>query len=304
MLETAELEVFATIVAKSSLSRAATELGMPRATLSRKLAALEERLGVRLLQRTTRSLRLTDAGSTFLRHAELVLDAARTAEACLEPSTTKLSGRVRVSMPPMTSSGLPELLASFARLYPEIALELHVANRRVDLRREGYDVAIRATDALEPGLVARTLSRVRLVGVASPGYLAAHGVPSSAKDLGQHQLLMGFDRDERAQSHWIVAGRKVRLSGAVFSNDPHLVLRFALRGLGIAYLPATLVATPLARGELVRVLPQALRLEGAISIVHAEKKLMPPQVRAFVDYIIARGPAALSATSAADFVSD
>jgi DNA-binding transcriptional LysR family regulator len=304
MLETAELEVFATIVAKSSLSRAATELRMPRATLSRKLAALEQRLGVRLLQRTTRSLRLTDAGTEFLRHAELVLAAARAAEASLKRPTTKLSGPVRVSMPPMTSSALPELLAGFARQHPEVALELHVANRRVDLRREGYDAAIRATGALEPGLVARTLSRVRLVGVASPAYLAAHGPPGSVKELSQHRILMGFDRDERAQTHWIVAGRRLKLSGALFSNDPHLVLRFALRGLGIAYLPATLVATPLARGELVLVLPQALRLEGAISIVHAEKKLMPPQVRAFVDYVIARGPSALSATSAADFVSD
>lgn len=304
MLETSELEVFAMVVAKSSLSRAAKELRMPRATLSRKLSALEERLGVRLLQRTTRSLRLTDAGQTFLRHAERVLEAARAAEASLEPTSAVLGGRVRVSMPPMTGSGLPELLASFARLHPGVALELHVSNRRVDLRREGYDAAIRATSSLEPGLVARSLARVRLVGVASPAYVAEHGAPSSAKELAQHRLLMSFDADERAQTHWVVGGRKRKLVGALFSNDPHLVLRFALRGLGIAYLPATLVATPLARGELVAVLPHALQLAGGISIVYTERKLMRPEVRAFVDYVIARGAAALSATNASDFVSD
>lgn len=300
MLETDELRIFAKVVATSSISRAAVELDMPRATLSRKLAGLEERLGARLLQRTTRSMTLTEAGRTFHRHAELVLDAAAAAEASVRPSASKLSGRVRVSMPPMVGSGLPELLADFAHAQPDVQLELHVSNRVVDLRREGYDVAIRATASLEPGLVARTLSRVRLVGVAAPSYLAAHGTPSSVRQLGEHRLLMGFERQERAQSHWRVASRQMKLSGALFSNDPHLLLRFALRGLGIAYLPATLVATPVARGELALVLPKALRLEGSVSIVHAERKLMAPQVRAFVDYVIEQGPAALRLPSAAD----
>jgi DNA-binding transcriptional LysR family regulator len=300
MLETDELLVFAKVVATSSISRAAAELGMPRATLSRKLAGLEERLGARLLRRTTRSMTLTDAGRTFHRHAELVLDAARAAEASVRTSGGSLSGRVRVSMPPMTGSGLPELLASFAREQPQVQLELHVSNRVVDLRREGYDAAIRATGSLAPGLVARTLSRVRLVGVAAPGYLARHGTPGSARELSAHRCLMGFDHEGHAQTHWLVAGRKTKLPGAVFCNDPHLVLRFALRGLGIAYLPATLVATPLARGELVQVLPKALRLEGTVAIVHTERKLMAPQVRAFIDYVIAHGPAALGQPSAAD----
>ena len=301
MLETEELLVFAKVVATSSVSRAASELGMPRATLSRKLAMLEERLGVRLLQRTTRSMTLTEAGQTFHRHAELVLDAARLAEASVRQAEPGASGSLRVSMPPMTGSGLPELLAEFARAHPNVRLQLHVSNRTVDLRREGYDVAIRATGQLAPGLVARRLSRVRLVGVASPAYLAAHGTPVTVRDLREHRCLMGFDREERAQTHWLAGGRKVALAGAAFSNDPHLLLRFVLRGLGIAFLPHTLVATPLARGELALVLPKALRLDGGVSIVYAERKLMPAQVRAFVDFVIERGPAALQHSNAADF---
>lgn len=111
---------------------------------------------------------------------------------------------------------------------------------------------------------------------------------------------MGFDRDERAQTHWQVQDRKVAVSGAAFSNDPHLVLRMALRGLGIAFLPATLVAPALSRAELSIVLPRLLRMRGAVAIVYLERKLMASPVRAFVDWIIERAPAALGHSSAAN----
>jgi DNA-binding transcriptional LysR family regulator len=300
MLETEELAIFAAVVAASSVSRAAVELRVPRATVSRKLAALEERLGVRLLRRTTRSMTLTEQGQVLYRHAELVLDAARLAEASVRPRLNRPSGLVRVSMPPMTGGSLPDVLADFAREYPDVCLQAHVSNRAVDLRREGYDVAIRATGSLEPGLVSRVLSRVSLVGVASPAYLAAHGTPGSPRELRQHRCLMGFDQQERPQTQWYILGKKTTIAGAAFSNDPHLMLRFALRGLGVAFLPATLVAAALTRGELTAVLPKQLRLQGSVSLVYVERKLMPPQVRAFVDWLVERAPAALSHPSAAD----
>jgi DNA-binding transcriptional LysR family regulator len=299
MLEAEELAIFVAVVASSSVSRAAVELRVPRATVSRKLAGLEERLGVRLLQRTTRSMKLTEQGQLLYRHAQLVLHAVRLAEASVQPSSNGPSGVVRVSMPPMTGGSLPDVLADFALEYPKICLQAHVSNRAVNLRREGYDVAIRATGSLEPGLVSRVLSRVSLVGVASPAYLAAHGTPRSANELRQHRCLLGFDQQERPQTHWSLLGKKRAIAGAAFSNDPHLMLRFALRGLGIAFLPATLVAGALARGELVAVLPKQLRLQGSVSVVYVERKLMPVQVRAFVDWLIERAPAALSHPSAA-----
>lgn len=299
MIEIEELRIFTAIVAYSSVSRAAAQLRVPRATVSRKLAALEERLGVRLLQRTTRSMKLTEQGRVFLRHAELVLDAARLAETSVRPPAARTSGVVRVSMPPMMSGGLPEVLCDFVRAYPEIQLQAHVSNRTVDLRREAFDVAIRASGALEAGLVARTLARVDLLGVASPAYLATHGTPGSLRVLCEHRCLMGLDADARAQTHWRVQGKRLAVPGAAFANDAHLVLRMALRGLGIAMLPSPLVAAPLARGELVLVLPKQLRLQGTVAVVYAERKLMPPPVRAFVDWIIEHEPAALSHHSAA-----
>lgn len=297
MLETEELRIFATVVNASSISRAATELRVPRATVSRKLSLLEERLGVRLLRRTTRSMQLTDAGKQLHRHAELVLDAVRLAESSVQSDPSGPTGSVRVSVPPMVGGSLPDVLADFAQAFPAVQLQVHVSNRFVDLKREGYDAAIRATSALAPGLIARRLSRVSLLGVASPAYLVAHGTPQSLAELRQHRCLMSFDREERAQTHWAPSGRKLSLAGAAFSNDPHLVLRFVERGLGIAFLPSTLVATKIARGELVPVLPKRLRLEGSISLVYAERKLMAPAVRAFIDWIVERGPTALSNAS-------
>jgi DNA-binding transcriptional LysR family regulator len=293
MIETEELLIFVEVVGCSSISRAGAELGLPRATVSRKLAALEERLGVRLVQRTTRSMKVTEQGQLLYRHAELVLDAARLAEASVRAPAEGPSGTVRASIPPMTGGGLPDVLADFVRAHPQVKLHAHVSNRRVDLHHEGFDVAIRATGALDPGLVSRTLARVNLVGVASPTYLATHGAPASLRDLREHRCLMGFDRDERAQTHWQLQAKKVAVTGSTFANDPHLVLRMALRGLGIALLPATLVAAALARGELLSVLPRQLVRRGTVSIVYIERKLMPPAVRAFVDWIIERAPAAL-----------
>lgn len=300
MLETEELRIFVAVVATSSISRAATELRVPRATVSRKLAALEERLGVRLLRRTTRTMQLTDEGRAFHRSAEAALDAVRVAEASVAPKGPTPSGDVFVSIPPMVGSGLPDVLSDFAREHPAIRLHVDVSNRAVDLARERFDVAIRATGRLDAGLTARTLARVSLVGVAAPAYVARQGAPSTIADLRDHRCLVGLDAAGRPQTHWIIGKKRRAITGVAYSNDPHLVLRWALRGLGIALLPATLVASHLARGELVTILPAVLRTEGAVSLVMLERKLLTPAVRLFVEFVSKRARAALTSPSAAD----
>ncbi len=295
MLETAELLAFATTVDAMSISRAARELRIPRATLGRRLAVLEEKLGVRLLRRTTRSLVMTDAGDALYRHARLVIDAAVAAEASVRRADGAVRGDLRVSLPHM-SGPLQEAIADFAVAHPEVRLQVHVSSRMVDLQREGYDVAIRATGELEPGLVARTLAKTALVGVASPKYAA----PKSLAELRRHRCLMGFSRGELPQTHWIAGGKKLHLEGAAFSNNPALLCRLAERGQGVAFVPESIAAEGIARGTLVVVLPKLLRSEGSISIVYADRELMPPQVRAFVDWMIARRDAlSPSAPSAA-----
>ena len=145
----------------------------------------------------------------------------------------------------------------------------------------------------------RRLARVALVGVASPGYLAEHGTPHKGGDLTGHRCLLGLDDAGAPVTHWRVGGKQRAVGAVAHSNDPHLVLRWALRGLGIAVLPATLVAAPIARGELVSVMPTELRTEGTIALVILERRLVSPAVRAFVAFVGKRGPAALGSVSAA-----
>jgi DNA-binding transcriptional LysR family regulator len=289
-VETSELLAFAQAVEAGSLSRAAAELGVPRATISRRLQRLEERLGARLLRRSTRSLALTPVGVTFHRHARVVLDAVKAAEASVRHAGTVIAGDLRVSVPPMLDEGFFGMISAFAKAHPAVRLQVHFSSRHVDLRRDGYDLAVRAGTSLEPGLVARTLGRTQVVAVASPAYLAEHGTPRRRKDLASHRCLLGFARGERPQTHWPLGGGEVHVEGVFFTNEIRLLADAAVRGLGIALLPRTLVDDDLARGTLVQVLPGVLEGESRIAVVYPERKLVPPQVRAFVDAVVAWAP--------------
>jgi DNA-binding transcriptional LysR family regulator len=296
-LENAELLAFTKAVESRSLSSAAAELGVPRATLSRRLARLEERLGARLLRRTTRNLTITDAGEALYRHARIVLDAVDEAEASIRRSDDTVRGNLRVSLPPVVSSPFFDLLAEFAAAYPQVRLQTQFSTRLVDLHRDGYDVVLRATSHFAPGLVARTLVRFDFLAVAAPAYLSAHGTPTSVRELRHHHCLMGFARGELPETHWTAAGRKIQLEGTFFSNSPALLARAAERGLGIALVPSLAVQSLLERGRLVEVMPGVLRSEGRIALVYPERELVPPPVRAFVDWMVARAPTALLPSS-------
>jgi DNA-binding transcriptional LysR family regulator len=293
-LETAELVAFVKAVDCHSLSRAAAELGIPRATLSRRLARLEERLGARLLRRSTRSLAMTDAGESFNRHARIALDAMSTAEASVRRVDDVVRGDLRVSVPPMLPESFRTLLCEFIERHPDVRLSLHASSRIVDLRRDGYDVALRASSEMEPGLIARTLSRDPILGVASPAYLAERGAPSSLRDLARHRCLMGFARGELPQSHWgSGAASKVHVDGAFFTNEMLLLRDAAVRGLGIAFVPLMLVHQDLRSGALAQVLPGKLRGEAVLAVVYPERQFVPPAVRAFVDAVVEWAPGAL-----------
>jgi DNA-binding transcriptional LysR family regulator len=291
LLETAELLAFTKTVDVKSLSRAAAELGVPRATIGRRLARLEERLGVRLLRRTTRSLALTDAGEALYRQAAIALDAVRQAEASVQLGDGAIRGDLRVSLPPITDPGFFQMIADFVKLHPAIRLLAHFATEHVDLLRGGYDAALRATTQHEPGLVARTLARAPLIAVASPAYLAERGAPRAARDLAQHRCLMGFARGQVPQVYWpLEGGGNLRVEGCFFSNDINLLASLAAGGLGIALLPAIAIQRELAAGTLVRVLAGVVGVETRIALVYPEREFMPPQLRAFIDAFAAWMP--------------
>ncbi|MET0386607.1 MAG: LysR substrate-binding domain-containing protein [Polyangiales bacterium] len=293
-LETAELLAFTRTVDSKSLSKAATDLSVPRATIGRRLARLEKRLGARLLRRTTRSLTLTDAGEAFYRHARMVLDAVEQAEASVRRSDTTVRGELRIAVPPLTDEPFRAMLCAFAQRYPDVRMHVHFSSQLVDLRRGGYDVALRATTQFEPGLIVRTLRRMPVVAVASPEYLARHGTPKTLRDLRSHRCLQGFARGEVPQTHWPVAkNRRLQVDGAMFSNDLPFLVDAAVRGLGISLLPATLVAEHVSRRELQVVLPELIHAESQFAVVFVEREFIPPQVRAFVDTVIAWAPEGL-----------
>jgi DNA-binding transcriptional LysR family regulator len=291
-LETAELLAFARTVEAKSLSRAAVDLRVPRATVSRRLARLEQRLEVRLLRRTTRSLVLTDAGEALYRHARIVLDAVSHAEASVRRTDDVIRGDLRVSVPPMMNEPFYEMLTRFAEAHPEVRLQVNFSSHLVDLKRGECDVALRAASEMAPGLVARLLARNQSIAVAAPAYLARKGVPRTLRDLRNHACLMGFARGEVPQTHWPLAGGgKHQVAGILFSNDLFLLMHAALRGRGIAILPVLLARQHLESGALVQVLPGTIGGETRVAVVYAEREFVPPQVRAFVDAVVAWAPA-------------
>ncbi|MDB4928593.1 MAG: LysR family transcriptional regulator, partial [Myxococcaceae bacterium] len=190
--ETTEFLTFVRTVEARSISRAARELGVPRPTVGRRLARLEEKLGVRLLRRTTRTMVLTDAGEALYARARGVIAAVRDAEASVRRSDEAVRGVLRVSAPPLNSLQFGAMIADFIGRYPDVRLELDLTTRHVDFAAGAYDVAIRAAAQLPPGLIARHLARTRLAVVASPEYLARRGTPKRSTDLAKHACLVGF----------------------------------------------------------------------------------------------------------------
>lgn len=285
-LETAELLAFTRTIEAKTLSRAAAELGVPRATIGRRLSKLEERLGTRLIRRTTRALALTEAGETFYRHARNVLAAIASAEASVRVDGGVMRGDLRVSAFPNVHESFFDVVTSFAREHPGVRVQVDFSTRVVDLLREGYDVALRASE-IHPGLVARTIARRRMIAVASPEYLAQHGTPTTVKHLRQHRCLTSFSRGELPQSEWPVGRGVAHVEGTLSSNDPRLLCEAALRHLGIALLPTLVVDEHLESGALVRVLPGLVDGEVHIAVVYAERELLPARVRAFVECVVA-----------------
>ncbi|WFP63582.1 LysR family transcriptional regulator [Mesorhizobium sp. WSM4904] len=287
-VETAELVAFTKTVDAKSLSRAAAELRVPRATVSRRLARLEERLGARLLRRTTRSLVLTDIGEVFYRQACIALEAVRLAEQSVRMTDDVVRGDLRVSVPPVMSVSFHAMLCEFATRYPELRVHVHTSNQLVDILRDGYDVALRASSQIQPGLIARTLFRDPMIAVASPAYLADRGEPQTHRDLRNHRCLLGFARGELPETHWpMVSGSKLHVDGAFFANDIALLCDAVLQGLGIALLPRGLVSSHLESGALVQVLADIIGAEMQIALVYPERTFLPPQVRAFIDAVAA-----------------
>ncbi|RCW71253.1 LysR family transcriptional regulator [Pseudorhodoferax soli] len=290
----ANLESFARSAEAGSFSAAARRLGLTPAGVSRNVARLEANLDVRLFQRSTRKLTLTEAGERFLEGIAGGLDSIHAAIASVDQASAEPSGTLRVTMPPGFGSDyvLP-LLPGFLQRYPKVLSDWHLENRRVDLIAEGFDVAIGGGFALSPGVVARELARIHVVAVAAPAYLQGRPAPKEPADLddwdwiGMRSIQQGRVRSRHLRNR---AGREVQINTAprLAFNDPDAVARATAMGLGVTLMAMPHAVPLLKTGALVRVLPTWYWDDGPISMYFAGKKLLPAKTRVFIDYVIAQ----------------
>lgn len=286
-----ELQAFVRTVERGSQSAAAREIGVTPAMVGRYLHALEARLGARLLNRTTQTQSLTEAGAAFYPRAAAALDALEEAERAASAARAEPHGLLRVAAP--MSFGIRHLaaaVAEFCRLHPGVRVELSLNDRVVDLVDEGYDVAVRIGRLADSSLVARRLSPCRLAVCAAPSYLARRGLPAAPADLRAHDcLLYAYDGDGDTWRFRGEAG-EVELSpaGPLRANNGDALLAAALVGQGVAMLPTFIAGDALRDGRLVRLLPGWGLREIAAHAVYPSARHLAPKVRGFVAFLAAR----------------
>ncbi len=290
----AAMRVFSAVVDAGSFAGAADTLDLSRGMATRYVAQLEAHLGVRLLNRTTRRLSLTEAGSDAYQRAAQILAMVEEAETSAAQGASVPRGTLRVSAPvAFGAKHLGAAITEYLARHPEVAIDMSLNDRVVDLVEEGFDLAIRVAAEIDPGLVARKLTRARILACASPGYLKKHGAPKSPAELAQRNCLAYtysvLQNDWRFRKKG--AERSVRVSGNFRSNNGDILVNAAVAGLGVVIQPSFLAFEALRRRELVRILPDWEADELTVFAVYPHRKFLPPKVRSFIDFLAERfGP--------------
>lgn len=281
-----DLEVFARVVATSNMSAAARELGLSPAVISKRLQRLEERLGTRLLNRTTRQLSLTEAGKGYHQRVLAILSAVEDAENFAAQRSNLARGLLRISAP--TSFGRMHIaphLVKFMRANPELQIDLELQDSYVDIVSEGFDLAIRIGELPDSSLIARRLAPVRRILCATPQYLKRHGIPKSLDDLEKHAVIA-----PHFQGTWRLEGPEGQISyrpnSALHTNSSEVVRETVIAGLGIALRSTWDVSEELKEVKLRRVLPEYSSSQGlGIYAVYPSRRYLPAKVRLFIDYL-------------------
>lgn len=293
MVDLNEISVFARVVEAGSFSEAARQLGLPKSTVSRKVAALEEQLGVRLLQRTTRKLNLTDAGAAYYDRVAPALIAVDEANSAVTDMQEAPHGVVRVTAPVDFGTGpFAQMATDFVRSHPGMRVDVVCTNRTVDLVAEGFDLAIRAGTLSDSSLVARKLGSAKFGLVASPDYLERRGAPQHPSELAEHDCVPFRPKDGLVT--WTLVGpdgetESVSVGGAVSADDFTFVRAAVRAGAGIGILPSFQAKGECELGRLVPVLPGWWqRSKGGIYVVYPSTRYLPQRVALLRDFLVAR----------------
>ena len=285
------LKTFREVAAHGSFSRAASKLDMSKATVSKYVAELETRFGVRLLNRSTRSVSLTDAGLLLLERSKPVMEMVELTQAELQEHASRPTGRLRISAPHGMGQGdLPKLLAQFMGYYPEVRLSLHLSNRQVDMAEEAIDLALRVGPIEDDNLIVRKLTQLKLVVCASPRYLKQHGTPTHPAELAQHEALTASRLGTHPQWRFDVEGQPldVPVKSRMDASEAGPLIEAAMMGFGVLYLPALLVQTRIDHGELVPVLEDCVRSDMWLSAAYLQRRHNSAALRALLDFLQTR----------------
>ncbi|MBF7729204.1 LysR family transcriptional regulator [Pseudomonas sp. N040] len=283
-----DAQVFTRVVELHSFTQAATSLGMQKSTVSRRIVMLEERLGVRLLNRTTRKLRLTEVGQAYYeRCRQIMLDFAEAEQAVMQLQRAP-SGLLRITAPiEFGQMFLGQTVGAFMREYPQISAEIEITSRSVDPVEEGVDIAIMVGQPQDSTLIARKLFESSRRFYASPEYLAIYGVPMSTADLSAHRAILLPQDHPR---YWPLKGEQRPCHCALSCNNITFAREAAIAGAGIAGLPRMLCREVVESGQLVELMPEVALPMGELYAVYPSRRFQAMKVRAFLDFVIQRLP--------------
>ncbi|MGN2425687.1 LysR family transcriptional regulator [Klebsiella sp.] len=283
--------VFVRVAETRSFVAASRLLGVSASAIGKSVARLEEKLGVRLFHRSTRSITLTAEGTLFLERSRRILAEIEAAEMELSQATAAPRGRLRISLPLVSSLVLP-VLGEFMREYPAIELDLDFTDRLVEVIEEGFDVVVRTGDPTDSRLSARKLGTFRSMLVASPDYLARRGIPEVPADLLDHTCLHYRFPNSGKLEPWALrqapGEADLQLPTSMICNNIETRVCFALQGLGIACLPEFSIREPLADGRLRTILADRVERTGVFYVLWPASRHPSPKIRAMVDFLCAR----------------
>jgi DNA-binding transcriptional LysR family regulator len=286
-IDPVKVAAFVRVVEAESFTAAAQLLGLPKSSVSRSVSRLEEDLGVRLLQRTTRRLHLTDAGSAFYQKARGALSALEEAALTAADLGHEPRGTVRITAPVDLGEFLADPLTRFVREHPQIQVDLVLTARIVDMIREGFDLALRASRLKDSSLIARKLGSFADGLYAAPAYLKRRGTPASLAELANHDCILF--RARAGRSTWTLRGPRgeehVEVGGSINADDMSFIVHAAEAGAGIAYLPHVLAARSVAAKRLVRVLPDHCWTHADLSLVLPSGRHIPTRVALLRDFL-------------------